>query len=601
MYSIIKKSVSYLLLSFLTIAIFISCQKDFSGNLPVDQGPLPDLSAKVSSSVSGFVTNENNEPVAGANVLAGGRTVTTDEYGYFIIRNVQVVKNAAVVTVNKPGYFKGIKTYIATENKSAFFRIRLIPKNNAGNFSASAGGNVSLSNGLNISFPANAIVSQSSNSPYTGTVNVAAYWINPASRDLPLEMPGDLRAINDAGYLRQLTTYGMIAVEMTGASGELLQIAPGNKATVTFPLPASLQASAPSSIALWSFDEEKGLWKEEGTATKTGNSYVGEVSHFSFWNCDVPNTYVQFSCTVVDTSQQPISQAFVKISVVSNPNNAGYGFTDSAGYVSGAVPDNAQLLLEIFADPQCTTPAYTQTFATTNVNVSLGTIVINNTTYTASVTGTMTNCTGTPVTSGFVIMKQGTRYYRYPVSSTGTFDFNTLLCSVPASIELIGEDITAAQQSNPISYTINSGTNAIGNIQACGNAIQEYFYLTVNGTNYAYTPPTDTVYQYPTTGANYYKVYAVRRQNSGTTNYGFIWVKFDTTGIAQGSAQAIFNLTTSHTNDSLNIVNPPVLVNITEFGAVSTGFMAGYFSGNFIGSGSVNYTISGSFRTRRRS
>jgi len=79
------------------------------------------------------------------------------------------------------------------------------------------------------------------------------------------------------------------------------------------------------------------------------------------------------------------------------------------------------------------------------------------------------------------------------------------------------------------------------------------------------------------------------------------WVKFDTTGIAQGTAQAMFNLTTSHTNDSLNIANPPVMVNITEWGAPTTGFMAGYFSGNFVGSGSTNYTISGSFRTRRRS
>jgi hypothetical protein len=35
---------------------------------------------------------------------------------------------------------------------------------------------------------------------------------------------------------------------------------------------------------LWSFDEAKGLWKEEGQAIKTGSNYVGDVSHFSFWN-----------------------------------------------------------------------------------------------------------------------------------------------------------------------------------------------------------------------------------------------------------------------------------------------------------------------------
>ncbi len=55
----------------------------------------------------------------------------------------------------------------------------------------------------------------------------------------------------------------MAAVELTGTSGELLQIATGKKATLTLSIPSSLAASAPATIPLWFFDEAKGLWKEE--------------------------------------------------------------------------------------------------------------------------------------------------------------------------------------------------------------------------------------------------------------------------------------------------------------------------------------------------
>ena len=44
--------------------------------------------------------------------------IFTDEYGFFEIKNVQVVKTAAVVTVTKIGYFKGIKTFGATADKA---------------------------------------------------------------------------------------------------------------------------------------------------------------------------------------------------------------------------------------------------------------------------------------------------------------------------------------------------------------------------------------------------------------------------------------------------------------------------------------------------
>ena len=577
-----------------------SCQKNVDGSINNPSDQIPDLTTKVNSSVSGFVTDENNIAVIGATVNIGNRTTNTDNYGYFQVRNVDVVKTAAVVTVSKAGYFHGIKTYIATESKSAFFRIKLIPKNTTGTFSASAGGSVSLASGMSISFPLDAIVNAASGVAYAGVVNVAASWINPTSTDVNPTMPGDLRGLNDGGAIKILQSFGMAAVELTGASGELLQIASGKKATITFPVPAALISNAPATIPLWYFDEATGLWKEEGSATKTGNNYVGEVSHFSFWNCDVPNNYIQFNCTILDANGNPMPYVAVRISVVGSLYNSGWGWTDSSGYVGGAIPNNASLSLEVFTNYNCGTAAYTQAFSTTSTSISLGNITIPNTVLnTANVSGTVTNCSSGPVSNGYIIMQKDNQYSRYSLSNTGTYDFSTLLCSTNAPVILIGEDISVGQQSTPLSYTIVSGNNVVPNLQACGITTEQFFNYTVNGANTAFTSPADTFYMYVNNQMNPPRIEfsAQNIVSGGSTGFGTIG--FDQTGITVGSAQPMSLFYVTNINDSTYFTTP-INVNITEYGNVGE-FISGNFAGSMSGAAPLNtvYNINGNFRVRR--
>ncbi len=578
------------------VLFFLSCQKDLSNDDGTNPGQPADLTTKVNSSVSGFVTDENNVAVLGANVSVGGFNTTTDKYGFFEVRNVQVVKNAAMVTVNQPGYFKGIKTYIATENKAAFFRIKLIPKTNVGTINGVSGGNVTLSNGLIIALPANGVITVGSGGAYTGTVNVAAHWLNPVAADLNETMPGDLRGIATDGTLKSLTTYGMAAVELTGASGELLQIATGKKATLTLTIPPSIMGTAPATIPLWSFDETNGLWKQEGEATKTGNTYVGEVSHFSFWNCDVPNNYVQVNCTVKDNAGNPIPYALVKISVVGT-TNAAYGHTDSSGYVGGAVPPNANLLLEVFTSYNCTTPVYSQNFATTNVNLSLGVLTVTTSSAIATISGTVTNCTNNPVTDGYIIMMENGWHYRYPLSNTGAFNFTTILCNGTAAVTLIAEDNVGLQQSTPLSVTITPGANAIGNLQACGISTQQFITYTVDaGAAVTYASPADSIFHSGngTSGVTYIGA----NSNLGAP-IGGINFSFNNTGIAVGSVQNLVGFYSSQIS-SQTTVNPPANVTITEYGAVGQ-FIAGNFTCSVTEGTPPNtvHNIVCSFRVRR--
>ena len=587
MLSTLTKKITYsnLLLIFATI-LFFSCQKDLSLE---DGGTVvtpPDLSTKVSSSVSGFVTDENNAAVKNATVQFGASNMTTDKYGYFEAKNVQVVKEAAVVTVNKPGYFKGIKTYMAKEGKAAFFRIKLIPKTIVGNINAAAGGVVTLSNGLSIKLPAAAVVNAATNAAYTGTVHVAAYWINPEAADLNQIMPGDLRGINTDGAIKLLQTFGMAAVELTGASGELLQIASGKKATLTLTIPSSLSATAPATIPLWYFDEAKGLWKEEGSATKTGNTYVGEVSHFSFWNVDIPGNFVQFDCTLKDPAGNPIPNVIV---FIRNPatSQMGWGYTDASGFVSGAIPINAQLNLEVYPLFYCNAPVYTQAFVTTTANISLGVITLSSN-FLATVSGTVTNCSNTPVTNGYVILSQGYSYSRFAVSNTGTFNFLTLLCTNNMPVTIMAHDIANLQTSNPIPYTLIVGNNAIGNLIACGNQIQEYINYSINGTNYALAAPPDNIYE---AGYNSITILVVA--------YGSSWATLGYTRSAIPLSGNLTGFTSSYINDSMAIPTP-IPINITEFGNIGQ-----HVSGNFSGimtsytNPAVTYNVTCYFRTKQ--
>ena len=64
--------------------------------------------------------------------------------------------------------------------------------------------------------------------------------------------------------------------------GQKLNLKEGHTAEIVVQIDDSQLATAPNTITLWHFDEEKGYWKEDGVATKVGNKYVGEVSHFSW-------------------------------------------------------------------------------------------------------------------------------------------------------------------------------------------------------------------------------------------------------------------------------------------------------------------------------
>jgi hypothetical protein len=446
-----------------------------------------DNSKVVQATISGQVVNELGEPLENAEVRVGTSSYTTGADGVFFFRNLSTKQRATLITVEKSNYFKGYRTMHVQANKEHITRIMLIEQKNPVTFNAVTGGTIALNGGARILFPANAIMYKSNGTPYNGEVTVYAKWLDPNSNTINQEMPGDLRAIDINNMEKLLQTFGMVAVEMVDNSNNPLQMALGKTATLDFPIPFNLMVNAPASIPLWFFDETTGMWKQEGAATKVGNRYTGEVAHFSFWNVDVPGNFVQLDMTLQNASGLPLSNMLVRI---SNPGTGDqrYGYTNSLGYVSGFVPDNAGLNVEVMTSP-CMNVIYSQAVTTFSTPVNLGTILITPpASSTASLSGTVVNCTGMPVGNAFVSIVTASSSILISTNATGGFNTVMPLCSLPESATVTAYNPLTMENGSDTT-TINSGMNVLGIISACGTQ-NEYitWTSTVSGV-----PTTTTI------------------------------------------------------------------------------------------------------------
>lgn len=271
-----------LLLCLLSLAILLnSCRKNDSKSS--DNPSIPELPKEgiiVSSTAFGRIVNESDQPLQGVTVTGGGKTVTTDINGIYIISGGAFDAARAYITATKTGYFKGSRIFQPVKDgMSKPPLIKLLTQKSIGTVDATTGGSAE-SGGIKIEIPAAAIEG------YTGTINVVANYVNPTSPDFFARMPGDMAADNAENKRGALVSYGMSDLDLLDNSGNKLKIKTGKEVTVTLPVPSSLQASASSTIDMWYFDEVKGIWKQEGKGTYANGKYTGKVSHFSVWNYD---------------------------------------------------------------------------------------------------------------------------------------------------------------------------------------------------------------------------------------------------------------------------------------------------------------------------
>jgi hypothetical protein len=525
------------------------------------------------ASFSGIIVDEANNAISGAVVNIGNHNTTTNEYGIFIFENVSIPEKNAFVTVIKSGYLKGYRTFNSKFQKNATLEIQLIESSKAGSFNAITGGTITLNNGTEVTFEANSIKYELGNN-YYGNVNVSFVHLDPTDERLFQKMPGDLVGERENGDEARLISYGMINVVLTDDSGKKLQIANGKKAKIKLFIPNSIQANASNTIPLWHFDENFGVWKEEGQATKEGNFYVGVVSHFSWWKSGDPNQVAAIEGKIF-CDGTPLQ--YIDVWGYSDGVYSGWSFTNNDGYFYGFAPSNVNFKLIADGLGQ-ELEIYSGILADGEI-LDLGIIEF----CPAQISGTLIDCLGNPI-SGYVYLSNSTSIIK-GYTSTGVFSFP---CQSNANYTLLAINNNTNLTSTPINVTSGSfGTiTDIGNVSVCSQ--ETYFNFYIDGGTFSnqfidFNIDIDRTHLYfynsssGNIGANDINGQDYSYGNTNITSYS---------GYLNLQLSSYISYPDSITNQNNILFN---IDNLSNVGGISTGSFSGTCTN---GNGSVTYTIS---------
>lgn len=271
------------------------------------------------SALSGFVYDKAGNALKGVTVTSGTESVTTDADGGFVLTKVNSVKGRSVVSFSKSSYVDVVRSAPSVDGD--VWEIVMVSESESG-VTAYVGQTATLATRL----AAGGMTVDISESGYkyadTGLpvgsgeyVQARMFYLSPDEDDFAAMMPGgDLAAVRADGSEAELISYGMAKVDLR-TYNKKLQLADGKPATLSFPVPEKYKSDTPETIPLWSFNEDTGLWEEEGEATydPTTNSYIGTVTHFSWINLDCASVRATLKVIVKDAAGNPVPNVRVDV------------------------------------------------------------------------------------------------------------------------------------------------------------------------------------------------------------------------------------------------------------------------------------------------
>jgi len=478
-----KKLYFIALLSFSTL--IFSCKKDL-----VDPYDTAGNTSSVVSTNSILVqtVDVNGNPISGVNVELDGTSKTSDANGVVQFTSMSLPSENASLVSSKSGYYKN-QSVISPEANEELSIVVTLDEATTVSVNGSNGGRVDCENGGYIEFGADGFLN-ANGSIYSGDVNVAAKYIDPATATNNKVIPNSFSGLDEKGESVFVENHGMLQVEIMDASGNELTINPDNKAELHIPVTAADASNPENKLPLYYFHEGYGKWIEDGQVKLKDGEYVGEVSHFTFWMC--PFVYDHYSLS----GQFQCQGTNFSGATVNVYNEWGYLLgsvtTNVAGGWSGSIPGTITHTLEV-EDP-CGGVIYSETIGPFTSNTNMGAIDLcsgSSVNY-GIVSGTAVDCNNDPDSEAYVRM-QFDGWSRYlPANISGAFNQAVIFCDASTEVNFMGINqgdlTTSGELTLPISNNMDFGA-----LEVCSTPDQ-YAAFTLNGTDYFYVPNASTTF-----------------------------------------------------------------------------------------------------------
>lgn len=456
----------------------VACNDDET-SLPTQ----PVVGERVKATFGGTVVDTLNMPLAGVIVSIGDLSTESDGEGRWLIDSADVVSTAAFIRFEKDQYLSGSRTLLVLPN-GQYNVVQQLLRRNVLQVDGTAGGSLTVpGSGAELVFPASAFA-KTNGTPYSGPVRVSTHYLDPTREAFPLRMPGDLRAFTLNNEEGELTSYGMMSVELTDATGAKLELRAGVKATLKMPIPASLQAQAPPTIALWYFDDTRAAWVEEGQATRSGDTYVGEVSHFTWWNCDFWGELTKICGRIIFKEPHgPIlsrngSNGMIKI--VPDMRTGRFGNANAEGEFCAIVPAGAILKISIAGRSNCTSgESQSVTLGPFPANgcIDVGDLTFELPEFSSTTVAGRVYCGGTPISAGVITASPS--YVQTFIQPDGTFSLTFPECGLNNRVTLYAQT-PGGQKIMVLNYQSGAVTT-LDSISVCPKPIDPLLQFYIGG------------------------------------------------------------------------------------------------------------------------
>ena len=309
-------------------------------------------------SLSGTVTNHSTGAVISGAMIeitqyASGAaqqlgTATTNRVGFYEIELPPVSGRTAVKAVTADFAPQSVIVNLAAGMESATADLAMVPVDVVQSFRSADGAEVGNEDLTLVRVPANALVT-ANGAAHAGSVTATATVLD-ASSD-PSVMPGDFMSQGAAtGVPQPIESFGAMNVSFRADNGESLNLGRGQEAAISIPLAGMRDPmTAPATMPLFYWSDDKGHWIEEGTASLEEVSpgkwaYVGSVGHFTTWNADVPYEVMRIRGCVQDSAGNRIAFARVTATGRDYVGRTG-GRTDADGWFDIPARRNSEVLL----------------------------------------------------------------------------------------------------------------------------------------------------------------------------------------------------------------------------------------------------------------